>query len=112
VGPDLIVDKDDLWSAWKEWCSEEGAHPGTKAVFVGNLRASLPDAIPQRPTRNGRRVHVIAGLEVGPTADPVSETPDGGKDRESTGAGFSAQPRDRSAMSGVPLTVTPTRERD
>jgi putative DNA primase/helicase len=114
VGPDLIVDKDDLWTAWKDWCSEEGAHPGTKAVFVCNLRASVPDAVPQRPIRNGRRVHVIAGLEVGPAVDPIPDTPDGNDDhvrgQRPRQIAFLAQPRGRSGMSGIQPIVGPTRE--
>ena len=71
LGPELDVDKDELWTAWKEWCGDEGAHPGQKALFIRNLRASVPDAVPKRPTRNGRRVHVIAGIGLGTTVDPI-----------------------------------------
>jgi putative DNA primase/helicase len=106
VGPDLIVDKDDLWAVWKEWCSEEGAHPGTKAVFVRNLRASVPDAIPQRPIRNGRRVHVIAGLEIGPAVDLTPDIPDEKRHHVTSQrprqVSLLAQPSGPSGMSGIP----------
>ena len=65
VGSDLAVAKDDLWAAWKDWCSNEGAHPGTKSVFVRDLRAAVPGATPQRPRRpDGTREQVITGLSL------------------------------------------------
>jgi putative DNA primase/helicase len=50
VGPVFEVTTDDLWAAWKQWCAEEGRdRPGTKAVFIRDLRAAVPRLTPVRP---------------------------------------------------------------
>ena len=77
VGGELVVAKDELWKAWREWCSEEGAQPGTRALLVRDLRAAVPGALPQRPRRSdGTREHVIAGLALGEVQTTVPNTPD------------------------------------
>ena len=115
VGSELVVAKDELWKAWREWCSDEGAHPGTKAVFVRDLRAAVPGALPQRPRRSdGTREHVIAGLALGEVQTTVRNTPDH-PDHEDFPVGDLvttdlAQPSGRSGRSGVESTASPTGE--
>lgn len=42
-GPAHEIPVDDLWSAWKTWCQENGRDkPGTKQSFGRNLRAVVP----------------------------------------------------------------------
>ena len=79
IGPNLVVDKDALWKAWRTWCDDEGARAGTKSVFVRDLRAAYPKALPQRPALpDGRRVHVIAGIALADenAIEPTPDTPD------------------------------------
>ncbi len=74
VQPELVIEKDALWTAWKTWCQDEGIHPSTKTVFARDLRASVPRAVPGRPRVDGKRIHVWTGIGL---ADPQSdETPD------------------------------------
>jgi putative DNA primase/helicase len=78
--PDVegLVDKDELWKAWREWCNDEGAHPGTKAVFVRDLRAAVPGATPRRLGSDNESRHVIAGVSLrsDPTMQNTPDTPD------------------------------------
>ena len=63
IAVDLDVPKDDLWQAWKTWCTDEGiTGPGTKAVFMRDLRAAVPSARPERRRHGTERTHVVAGL--------------------------------------------------
>ena len=65
VGPAYQVDKDDLWEAWKAWCTDEGRdRPGTKAVFARDLRATVPGLTPIRPRDGEERSHAWRGLNV------------------------------------------------
>ena len=78
VAPDSTVDKDELWKAWKEWCDEEGARPGTKAVFVRDLRAAFPGIQPgRRRTTAEAREHVLFGVALrgGETMGTTPATP-------------------------------------
>jgi phage/plasmid-associated DNA primase len=76
--PGAIVNKDELWKAWKIWCDDEGARPGTKAVFIRDLRAAFPRTAPKRRKHpDGTREHVIAGLALLPeTGDSIPSTTD------------------------------------
>jgi putative DNA primase/helicase len=81
VGPAHEEDKDVLWSEWKSWCDEEGrARPGTKAVFLRDLRAAVPGVQTIRPRIDGKQVYRLQGLAIhkeGPpltlTQEPVSQ---------------------------------------
>jgi hypothetical protein len=97
VDPERVVDKDELWKAWKEWCSDEGAHPGTKSVLIRDLRASVPGAIPRRLVDDdGNRRNVVAGIRLQPTVENTPDTPDGTRENDAA-----------SGMSGVSPTVDP-----
>jgi putative DNA primase/helicase len=64
VGPAHEVGKDALFDEWKSWCSEEGRDkPGTKAMFIRDLRAAVPGIVPGRTgARGSQRTHVVRGL--------------------------------------------------
>lgn len=76
--PGAVVNKDELWKAWKTWCEDEGARPGIKSVFVRDLRAAVPGTTPQRKKKpDGTREHVIAGIALAPeTVDSIPSIPD------------------------------------
>jgi putative DNA primase/helicase len=74
IGPQHEVKKDDLWDAWKKWCLNEGrASPGTKAVFMRDLRAAFPGLKPKRLGAGGKEGHAVAGIRLLPERDPHSE---------------------------------------
>ncbi len=61
VGAQVPVD--DLWTAWKSWCEDQGRAPGTKAVFGRDLMARAPTARKVRPRDgSGDRRHVYDGI--------------------------------------------------
>jgi putative DNA primase/helicase len=65
VGPMFEEGKDPMWEMWKHWCAEEGrATPGTKAVFVRDLRASVPGIVPRSHRDGDRRRHVLQGIRL------------------------------------------------
>jgi putative DNA primase/helicase len=65
VGPALEVDKDVLFAVWKTWCEEEGrSRPGSKAVFVRDLRAVVPGVTPTKPRDGDARRRMLQGLDL------------------------------------------------
>lgn len=57
------VPVDDLWSAWKSWCSEDNRHPGTKATFGRDLKAAAPTVRKlRRKDEAGHRWHEYSGI--------------------------------------------------
>jgi putative DNA primase/helicase len=65
VGPAFVGDKDVLYTAWKRWCEEEGRRrPGSKAVFVRDLRAAVPGVTPVRPRDGDRRRRLLQGIDL------------------------------------------------
>jgi putative DNA primase/helicase len=100
VGAGLWVAKDALWSSWKQWCSDEGAHHGTRSLFVRDLRAAVPGATPQRPRKpDGTREHVITGLtlEVETTMEKTPDHPDQ-RDQKDAENGFGQGGQGSSAL--------------
>ncbi len=85
-----------------------GYRPGTKAVFVRDLRAAYPSISSSRPEIDGKRVHVLHGISL--TLEETPDTPDGETTaRGQSGVGDnadSAQPRAPSGMSGVDHSVS------
>jgi putative DNA primase/helicase len=79
VGPALEVDKDNLYADWKEWCEREGkARPGSKAVFIRDLRAAVPGIHLSKLREGEGRHRVVRGLELrkqwpGPRTTPDQE---------------------------------------
>jgi putative DNA primase/helicase len=74
VAADAEVEKDELWKTWRDWCDNEGAHPGTKAVFVRDLRAAIPGATPARVRVEKERRHVIRGLRLVGSDEDADDT--------------------------------------
>ncbi len=63
IGPAFETSKDDLWAAWKDWCTDEGRdRPGTKAVFGRDLHAAYPSIVDSRPRVGKARITVYQGI--------------------------------------------------
>ncbi|MEX2275370.1 MAG: phage/plasmid primase, P4 family [Actinomycetota bacterium] len=86
------VTKDALWSAWKDWCANQGRdRPGTKAVFFRDLAAAYPGIRAHRRREASSRVHVYSEIGLRGPDDPDEEwaqqggepltTPDQGRDQ-------------------------------
>jgi putative DNA primase/helicase len=62
--PDATVAADRLYDAWKQWCEDNGHHPGAKATFGRNLRAVVPELKVSQPREGNLRVrtYVCIGL--------------------------------------------------
>jgi len=76
VDPTREVDKDALWTAWKDWCLGEGKdRAGTKAVFFRDLHAAYPGLRAIRPLVDGKRVHVYVGIDLRQITDPDDPDP-------------------------------------
>jgi putative DNA primase/helicase len=57
------VKGDDLWTAWKFWCAEEGRQDaGTKTWFFRNLRSAEPGIGMSRPRTGVKRGTVYIGI--------------------------------------------------
>ncbi|MEX1102313.1 MAG: phage/plasmid primase, P4 family [Actinomycetota bacterium] len=68
------VTKDALWSAWKDWCADQGRdRPGTKAVFFRDLAAAYPGIRAHRRREASSRVHVYSGIGLRGPDDPDEE---------------------------------------
>ncbi len=65
AGPAFEVDKDELWAAWKTWCTDEGRDkPGTKAVFARDLHTTVPSLVSIRPRDGDTRSHAYRGIRL------------------------------------------------
>lgn len=54
TGTGCLIDRDELFGAWKSWCEEQGRdRPGTKATFGRDLRAAVPTLRESRPWAGG-----------------------------------------------------------
>ena len=84
VGADESVPVDDLWTAWKVWCSDENRGPGTKAVFGRNLKATVPTIHRGRPREDGARSYTYMGIGLARTQNSMG-WPQGRRDRGATG---------------------------
>ena len=76
VDPAFEVAKDALWTAWKDWCTEEGhSRPGTKAVFARDLHAAVPFLVSVRPRDGEERWHAWRGVMLRATVDRTPDHP-------------------------------------
>jgi putative DNA primase/helicase len=108
VRADLVVAKDDLWTAWKEWCAEEGQHPSTKSLLLRNLYAAVPGARSSKLRDEQVRVPSVLGLALaGQTLAGTPDHPDSDGKRANVGLTDLGQPRGRSTRSGVGPIVVP-----
>jgi putative DNA primase/helicase len=76
IGTACEVEKDELYAAWKQWCEEEGRGPGTKAIFVRDLRAAVPGLTPRKLRAEDKRVHVLQGVRLAEQCETSLTTPD------------------------------------
>jgi putative DNA primase/helicase len=53
---------DDLFTAWKTWCEENGHRPGTKQTLGRNLRAAVPGLRTSQPRDGQARDRCYLGL--------------------------------------------------
>lgn len=73
VGPAFVIDADELYAEWGEWCGATGRRePGTREEFGRQLRAALPEVrrvqIRSKDAENyGERVRVYKGLRLSVT---------------------------------------------
>jgi putative DNA primase/helicase len=72
VGPDEVVVIDDLFAAWRTWCSGDNRHAGAKGTFGRDLRAALPSVKMFQSRAHGmRRVYGGIGLLSPPPGAPT-----------------------------------------
>lgn len=63
VGPDEQADKTELYTAWKDWCDENGRKDiGEMNVFFRNLRSAVPDLSITQPTIERKRLRLYKGI--------------------------------------------------
>ncbi len=62
------VDKAELFAAWRRWCDAEGRdHPGTKATFIRDVRASESGVRTRKLGARGDRRPVLEGISLLPS---------------------------------------------
>lgn len=77
VGPALEVGKDELYAGWRTWCEFEGrGKVSTKAVFLRDLRAALPEVGVARLREGNERHQVVTGLDLNKEWTVALTTPD------------------------------------
>ncbi len=112
-----MITKAELWAAWKEWCADEGAAPGTKSNLLKNLYAAVPGARSSKPRAEDDeevRVPSVLGLRIDPEkrggtrpARPARESSGPGEDDDGppsgrvTGRAQTALPSDGAGRAGV-----------
>jgi putative DNA primase/helicase len=70
-GAEFSVPVDDLWAAWKAWCTDDNRHPGTKANLGKDLKAAAPMVRKARPGAHvSDRRHVYLGVRLATTTVP------------------------------------------
>lgn len=62
IAPDARVPTEDLWSAWKAWCSKSEIHPGSKIEFSRQLSAHQPKCSECRLHIKGKKLRGWAGI--------------------------------------------------
>jgi putative DNA primase/helicase len=62
VGRDESVRVDELWSAWRAWCEDNGRGAGNKQTFRRNLTSVIPSLRDDRPRIDGVQHRVYLGL--------------------------------------------------
>ncbi len=63
LGPEHAISMKVLYTAWCEWCDEQGRdHPGTAASFGRDLGAAVPGLTRKQPRENGERLRMYQGI--------------------------------------------------
>jgi putative DNA primase/helicase len=61
--PNAVVDRDQLYTVWRQWCQANGFEPGTKGRFGSRLRAAVPGLGRRQPRESGaKRGNLYAGV--------------------------------------------------
>lgn len=73
VEPGAQVERQQLFTAWRVWCSGHGRdHAGTEATFGRDLRAAVPELRTARLGGDGDRRRVYEGVRLRTTVDKAS----------------------------------------
>ena len=65
LDPDVAVDLERLYNAYKQWCKDEGRnHPKTKSVFSRDLNASNEKISRVRKYEDGSKVTKFSGIDL------------------------------------------------
>jgi putative DNA primase/helicase len=105
VGGAFTATTDALWIEWKDWCSEEGAHHGTKSVFARDLRSSVAGLAPIRTRDGEKRLPGYRGIKLNSQSDGPLTTPDRNGERTRSFNENLARQADGQGWSGVESTV-------
>ncbi len=71
LGSEWQVERRKLFTAWREWCRQNGQMEGNEATFGRNLKAAFPEIQEMRPRVAGMRSWVHAGIGLpGPLPGP------------------------------------------
>jgi putative DNA primase/helicase len=79
INPDREIEKDALWTAWKDWCVGEGKdRAGTKALFYRDLHAAYPGLREVRLRQEGQetRRRLYRGIDLRAPDDPDDDQGD------------------------------------
>ncbi len=65
LGSGYMVNKDDLFDVWRDWCLTQGrSHPGTKDILGKSLRAAFCNIQSVRPRVDGSQVAHYVGVRL------------------------------------------------
>ena len=65
LGDGHMVDRDELYAAWKKWCQDQGRdHPGTKVGFGRQFGAAFPGVKRAQPREGGTRLNFYSGVRL------------------------------------------------
>ncbi|MGO9154893.1 DNA primase family protein [Mycobacterium sp.] len=63
-GPAAMCTRDVLYTAYRQWCEDNGHHPASKSVFGRDLRAVVPELKSSQQTINRVRTHCHVGVKL------------------------------------------------
>jgi hypothetical protein len=78
LDPNREVTREDLWTAYKTWCDENGYKRPTKEILGRDLRAAFPSIQSKRPREGEARTRCYTGLRL-KTANEKNASEEGGK---------------------------------
>lgn len=65
IGDGNHCDRDELFTAWKAWCLDQGReHSGTKVSFGRQLAAAFPGVRRAQPRDGGTRLNFYSGIRM------------------------------------------------
>ena len=63
ITPGLSAPVSTLYSAWREWCQDNGRRePGTVQTFGRDVKAAYPGIKTKQPRDDGKRLRVYEGI--------------------------------------------------